>query len=171
MEVLAKGKFVRISAKKARPIADIIRGKNAKSSLEMLNIMPQRAAREIGKVLLSAMSNAENNFNLDKDDLTISKITIDNGPALKRWRPRAKGAASSIKKRTSHITVIVSGEVNSKKITRDSATKKEQITEHEIETEKSAAADSDYIKPEFIKKEQSVSKVGIKNKIFRRKTG
>lgn len=164
MEVIAKGKYIRISAKKARPVADLVRGKNAKVSLEALKLMPQRTAHEIGKVLLSAMSNAENNFNLDKDALIISKITIDAGPALKRWRPRAKGAASAIKKRTSHITVIVSGEAKSKKIAEKKIENKEvteNIEEQKIESEK----------PEFMKKEQNAPKVDVKSKFFRRKTG
>jgi large subunit ribosomal protein L22 len=163
MEVIAKGKFIRISAKKARPVADLIRGKNAKVSLAALKLMPQRTSNEIAKVLLSAMSNAENNFNLDKDALLISKITVDAGPSLKRWRPRAKGATSSIKKRTAHITVIVSGEIKSKKAAEKIDTSKDSASkeDHKIDVEK----------PEFMKREKNAPKVDLKSNFFRRKTG
>lgn len=164
MEVIAKGNYIRLSPKKARQIADIIRGKNAHEAEVMLKLMPQKSAREIKKVLSSAMANAENNFNLEKNELVISKIMIDGGPVLKRWQPRAKGAAFEIKKRTSHISVIVSGDVKSKKAETkktEEVAEKETTEEHKIEIEK----------PEFLKKEQAAQKVDVKNKIFRRKTG
>jgi large subunit ribosomal protein L22 len=164
MEVLAKGKYISISPKKAREIADLVRGKNAKGAYETLRFMPQGAAREIKKVLGSAMANAETNFNLDKDALTLSKITIDGGPTLKRWQPRAKGAAYEIKKRTSHIVVTVSGDVKTKKaqIPKNEDVKTDKPTdEHKVEMEK----------PEFMKKEQSGPKANVKSTFFRRKTG
>ncbi len=164
MEVISQGKYIRISAKKARPVADLIRGKNAKVSLEMLKLMPQRTAGEIKKVITAAMANAENNFNLDKSELIVSKITIDAGPSLKRWRPRAKGAAGAIKKRTSHITVIVSGDVKTKKITDKNENIKEvskSDDSHKLEMEK----------PNFNKKEKNAPKVDVKSNFFRRKTG
>lgn len=164
MEVISQGKYIRISAKKARPVADLIRGKNAKVSLEMLKLMSQRTASEIKKVVTTAMANAENNFNLDKNELIISKITIDAGPSLKRWRPRAKGAASPIKKRTSHITVIVSGDIKTKKALDSNKNSKEVMvdsTDHKLEIEK----------PNFNKKEKNAPKIDVKSNFFRRKTG
>jgi large subunit ribosomal protein L22 len=170
MEVKAIGKYISISPKKAREIADLVRGKNASDSLSMLKFMPQVSAREIGKVIKSAMANAEVNFNLEKDALTISKITIDGGPTLKRWRPRAKGAAYEIKKRTSHIAVIVSGDIKTKKREEDKkAVKAEEkpksvareAEEHKIEVER----------PGFVKREQKGAKADVKSNFFRRKTG
>jgi large subunit ribosomal protein L22 len=164
MEVIAKGKYISVSPKKAREIADLVRGKNAKNAFEMLRLMSQGAAREIKKVLGSAMANAETNFNLDKEALTLSKITIDGGPTLKRWQPRAKGAAFEIKKRTSHIVVTVSGDVKTKKA---QAPKKE-------DTDKEATAEDHKVemeRPEFLKKEQSGPKANVKSTFFRRKTG
>lgn len=110
MEVQAVEKYIRISPKKARLVADVIRGNNAVSALATLKFMPKKAAAIIYKALHSAMANATNNEGLDKDSLVISKITIDKGPSLKRFRPRSRGMASALLKRTSHVTVVVSGE-------------------------------------------------------------
>jgi len=161
VEVLSKGKFIRLSPKKARSVANLVRGKNANVALTALKLTPQKSSHEIAKVLKTAMANAENNFNLEKNDLIVSSIMIDNGPVLKRYRPRAKGAATSIKKRTSHITVIVSGEVLAKQSKKADKIDKTEIKENKIEVER----------PEFVKKEQAASRVDIKNTIFRRKTG
>jgi len=109
MEVRALEKYIRISPKKARLVADVVRGQNAVSALTTLKFMPKKAAGIIYKALNSAISNAVNNYGLTKNDLVISKITVDSGPSLKRFRPRSKGMASPILKRTSHVTVVVAG--------------------------------------------------------------
>lgn len=110
MEVRALEKYIRISPKKARLVADVVRGQNAVSALTTLKFMPKKAAGIIYKALNSAISNAVNNYGLTKNDLIISKITVDSGPSLKRFRPRSKGMASPILKRTSHVTVVVAGD-------------------------------------------------------------
>jgi large subunit ribosomal protein L22 len=115
MEVQAVEKYIRISPKKARLVADVIRGDKAVNALATLRFMPKKAAGIIHKALHSAVANATNNAGLDKDTLVISKITIDKGPSLKRFRPRSRGMASALLKRTSHITVVVSGEKSKKK--------------------------------------------------------
>ncbi len=114
MEVRAVEKYIRISPKKARLVADVVRGQSAAQALVTLKFMPKKAAGIIYKALFSAVSNAENNFGIKKDDLVITKLTIDQGPSLKRFRPRSKGMASALLKRTSHITVIVTGEATKK---------------------------------------------------------
>jgi large subunit ribosomal protein L22 len=116
MEVRAVEKFIRISPKKARLVADLVRGENAKKSLVTLQFMPQKGAKIISKALKSAIANAENNHNLDGDSLVISKITVDQGPSLKRFRPRSRGMVSHILKRTSHVTVVVSAEEAKKQV-------------------------------------------------------
>jgi len=108
MEVKAVEKYIRISPKKARLVADMVRGENALKAQTMLKFVPKKAAQIIYKALTSAIANAENNAGLKKENLVISKITVDKGPSLKRFRPRSKGMASSLLKRTSHITVVVS---------------------------------------------------------------
>ncbi|MBF7103029.1 50S ribosomal protein L22 [Pediococcus pentosaceus] len=104
----ATAKTVRIAARKIRLVVDLIRGKNVAEAFAILKFTPRSASPVVEKVLKSAVANAENNFDLDREDLVISKVFVNEGPTLKRFRPRAKGSASPINKRTSHITVVVS---------------------------------------------------------------
>ena len=103
----ARATYVRVTPMKARRIVDLIRGKGAQESLAMLKFAPQAASEPIAKVLASAIANAENNFSLDPESLVISRAYVDEGPTLKRFRPRAQGRAYRIRKRTSHITIEV----------------------------------------------------------------
>ncbi len=98
----------RMSAYKARQVLDLIRGRDADRAEEILNATPREAARVVHKVLASAVANARNNEQLDPDELYVSACYADEGTTLKRWRPRARGRATRIRKRTCHITVIVS---------------------------------------------------------------
>ena len=107
MEVAAKHKSARLSAQKARLVADQIRGKGVEEALEVLTFSTKKAATLIKKVLESAIANAEHNDGLDVDDLRVSTIFVDEGATMKRIRPRAKGRADRIMKRTCHITVKV----------------------------------------------------------------
>ncbi|MCV6591145.1 MAG: 50S ribosomal protein L22 [Marinobacterium sp.] len=107
MEVAAKLKGARISAQKARLVADQIRGKSVSEALTILAFSPKKAAAIIKKVLESAIANAEHNNGADIDDLRVSTIFVDEGMTMKRIKPRAKGRADRIFKRNSHITVKV----------------------------------------------------------------
>jgi large subunit ribosomal protein L22 len=107
MHTQAVLKFVRLSPQKGRLLADLVRGKKVDEALNTLKFSRQRAAGIIRKVLESAIANAENNNGADIDELRISEIFVDEGPVMKRIRPRAKGRADRIVKRTSHITVRV----------------------------------------------------------------
>ena len=107
MEIAAKHKSARLSAQKARLVADQIRGKGVEEALEILTFSNKKAAVLIKKVLESAIANAEHNDGLDVDDLSVSTIFVDEGATMKRIRPRAKGRADRIMKRTCHITVKV----------------------------------------------------------------
>jgi large subunit ribosomal protein L22 len=98
----------RMSASKARQVLDLVRGKEVDRAAEILASTPREGARVVGKVLASAVANARNNDLLDPDDLYISACYADEGTTIKRWRPRARGRATRIRKRTCHITVIVS---------------------------------------------------------------
>lgn len=104
----AVAKSVRIAPRKVRLVIDLIRGKNVAEAVSILRFSTRGASEEVGKVLNSAIANAEHNFDLDVEDLYVSEAYVDEGPTLKRFRPRAQGSASPINKRTSHITVIVS---------------------------------------------------------------
>ena len=104
----ATAKTVRTSPRKARLVIDLIRGKSVAEAIAILKFTPNKAAGIIEKVLMSAIANAENNFDLDVENLVVSEAFVNEGPTMKRFRPRAKGSASPINKRTSHITVVVS---------------------------------------------------------------
>ena len=108
MEAIAKHRFARGSAQKARLVADLIRGKSVAQALEILTFSPKKAAGLVKAVLESAIANAEHNQGADIDELKVARIFVDEGPSLKRIKPRAKGRADRILKRTSHITVVVS---------------------------------------------------------------
>jgi len=103
----AQARFVRVTPQKARRVIDLIRGMSATDAQALLRFAPQAASEPIGKVLDSAIANASNTYNLDPRTLVISQAFVDEGPTMKRFRPRAQGRASQILKRTSHITVIV----------------------------------------------------------------
>jgi|SRR5690554_2086081 len=107
MEVVAKLRGARLSAQKARLVADQIRGKHVEEALQLLTFSPKKGAEVIKKVLNSAIANAEHNEGADVDELRVSTIYVDEGMSLKRIRPRAKGRADRITKRTCHITVKV----------------------------------------------------------------
>ncbi len=107
MEAMAKLRGVRISAQKARLVADQIRGKPVEEALNTLNFSTKKAATLVRKVLNSAIANAEHNEGADVDELKVSSVYVDEGTTLKRIMPRAKGRADRIFKRTCHITVKV----------------------------------------------------------------
>jgi large subunit ribosomal protein L22 len=107
MEVQAKAKWVRTSPRKVRLVAQTLRDLPVSEALVACSFMPKAAARDVAKVIRSAQANAENNFNLVKDDLVVKEIRVEPGPMLKRGQPRAMGRLFSIFKRTSHITAVV----------------------------------------------------------------
>jgi large subunit ribosomal protein L22 len=107
MEVAAKLRGAQLSAQKARLVADQIRGKHVEEALDILTFSPKKGAAIVKKVLESAIANAEHNEGADVDELTVSTIFVDEGLTMKRIRPRAKGRADRILKRTCHITVKV----------------------------------------------------------------
>ncbi|QKG85592.1 50S ribosomal protein L22 [Kroppenstedtia pulmonis] len=104
----AVARYVRIAPRKARLVIDLIRGKSVGEALAILKFTPRAASPIIEKVLKSAVANAEHNYNLNSENLIVSKALVDEGPTMKRFRPRAQGRASRINKRTSHITLVVS---------------------------------------------------------------
>lgn len=104
----AIARTVRIAPRKVRLVVDLIRGKQVGEAVAILRHTPKAASPVVEKVLKSAVANAEHNYELDINNLVVSEIFVDEGPTLKRFRPRAQGRASAINKRTSHITVVVS---------------------------------------------------------------
>jgi large subunit ribosomal protein L22 len=107
MTVRAQAKWVRMSARKARLVLDHIRGRTVPEARTILAFTPRAAATEIEKVLRSAVANAEANHGLDGDDLIVHAAFADEGPTLKRWKPRARGRVNRIRKRTCHVTLVL----------------------------------------------------------------
>ena len=105
MEAKATAKYVRVSARKAGQICDLVRGKDVNEAI--LKFTPRYAAEVVAKVVKSAAANAENNHEMDTDKLYIASIVANQGPTMKRFMPRAQGRATAIRKRTSHIEVVV----------------------------------------------------------------
>ncbi|MEK4231133.1 MAG: 50S ribosomal protein L22 [Solibacillus sp.] len=104
----AIARTVRIAPRKVRLVVDLIRGKQIGEAVAILRHTPKAASPVVEKVLKSAVANAEHNYELDINNLVVSEVFVDEGPTLKRFRPRAQGRASAINKRTSHITIVVS---------------------------------------------------------------
>jgi large subunit ribosomal protein L22 len=107
MEANSKARYVRISPRKARRVVDLIRGLPAVEARRILQFSNLGAAKQVGKVLNSAIANAEQNAGVVAENLVVARTFVDEGPTLKRWRPRALGRATPVRKRTSHITVVV----------------------------------------------------------------
>ena len=107
MRVSATAKYLRGSTRKANLVAATIRGRPVEEAVSLLRFMPQHAARDIEAVLKSATANAENNHNLSAEDLVVLEAHCNEGPAIKRWRPRAQGRAFPIHKPMTHITIVV----------------------------------------------------------------
>jgi large subunit ribosomal protein L22 len=115
----ASARYTRITPMKARRVVDMVRGLPVDEALALLQFAPQAASETVYKVLESAIANAETTEGLDRGDLVVSVALVDEGPTMKRWRPRAQGRATRINKRTSHITLVVqpAGVVAEKKAT------------------------------------------------------
>jgi large subunit ribosomal protein L22 len=110
MEARAVAKYIRMSPQKVRLVVDLVRGKKVEEAKQVLLFTRKYAAGHISKVLNSALANAKQNPNIDENILFVKEIYVDQGPSLKRWRARAQGRAASIKKRMSHITVVLGEE-------------------------------------------------------------
>ncbi len=111
MEVRAIAKYTGLPPRKMRLVVNLVRGKKVEEALTLLNFVRTPKAHVVAKVIKSAAANAENNFQMSPSDLRIVRIYADDAPMVKRFRPRARGRANQILKRSSHITVVVSGEV------------------------------------------------------------
>lgn len=107
MEAKAVAKFVRISSRKVKPVADLVRGKDVNEALAILKFTPRKSARVLYKVMKSAIANAENNFDMDAENLVVSEVYANQGPTMKRFKAGSMGRANPIKHRTSHIGVVV----------------------------------------------------------------
>ena len=107
MEAKAIVRHVRMSPRKMRVVANLVRGKSVDQAMSLLKLMPKKGAVVIGKLIVSAVANAEQQGDVNVDNLVVRDCSVDNGPILKRWMPRAMGRANRIQKRTSHIELVV----------------------------------------------------------------
>lgn len=110
MKVRSETKYLRISPEKAREVGRLLQGKPVPEALDLVAMIPRKAARCFEKTLRSAVANAENNLNLKRDDLRVAEATVGPGPIIRRFQPKARGMAGRIRKRTSHFTVVVTDE-------------------------------------------------------------
>ncbi|NQU83501.1 MAG: 50S ribosomal protein L22 [Parcubacteria group bacterium] len=133
LEVKAKLSSLRISPRKVRLVADLMRGKKVEKTIEILSLLNKKATMPLLKLLKSATANAKHNHSLSVEDLRISKITVNEGPFLKRWMPRARGRATMLRKRSSHVALAL--ESISKK--KDETTNEDQAKQKEKKIEKS----------------------------------
>ncbi|ANI38342.1 50S ribosomal protein L22 [Mycolicibacterium vaccae 95051] len=133
---------MRISATKARRVIDLVRGKTVEEALDILRWAPQSASEPVAKVIASAAANAQNNEGLDPTTLVVATIQADEGPTAKRIRPRAQGRAFRIRKRTSHITVIVESRPQKKQGASASAARARRAQASKAASSKTAAADN-----------------------------
>jgi len=172
MEVSAKLRYLRLAPRKVRLIADLIRGKSAEEAQTILDFSTRRATLPLLKLLKSAMANAKNSLELEESNLYISKITVDEGPKLKRWRARSRGQAFEIQKKTSHITLVLSEIKEKSKKTKKTKPKKVKSEKPEKPEElKKTEEARQKEKPKFRPKRE-FQKTGIKQvakKMFRRK--
>jgi large subunit ribosomal protein L22 len=118
VETRATARYIRVSPRKARLVTDLIRGKDVSEARQILDYSPRAATSVVGKVLSSAAANAENNNKLSPESLFVARAYVDEGPTLKRFRPRALGRATRINKRTSHITIVLEEKVPEREATR-----------------------------------------------------
>lgn len=176
MKITAKLKYLRISPRKVRLVSNLIKGMGVKEAELQLRVMAKRAAKPLLKLLNSAVASAKHNFDIDKKNLYISRIITNEGPTLKRWRARARGSASPIMKRSSHVILELEEKVPSKK---RPTKKKPKVAP--AETLKPRAEVSEKLKipekkPQIKKKPKKKEFLGkgrlreIGKKIFRRKS-
>ncbi len=187
METRAKLRYLRMSPRKVRLVADLVRGLPVTQALEQLKVCQKRAARPVAKLINSAIANAEHNQQLKKDNLFIKVIKVDQGPALKRWRARAMGRAAAIKKFTSHVSLILDeiepttdtkkkgSSVKEKKTSSQSAVKVVKSLDEVKKQSSDKASDNEPLKSVATNKnehsEQAPKESANKRKIFNRKVG
>jgi len=157
METRATARFLRVSPKKVRLVIDVVRGMDVNKALVQLTSIKRDAKRYVVKLLHSAIANAENNHDLKRENLYIKNITADGGPIIGRWRPRAHGRAAEIRKRTTHLTIVLAErmptEDKAKKAKKEKPAKKEKKSVEKRQTRKKPAKEKEGEKSTQTKKE------------------
>ena len=136
-QATAKLRHLRMTPRKVRLVIDLIRGMKVAEAMVQLDRLHKDAVRPVKKLLESGIANAKNNHNIKEETLVITSAFVDSGPTLHRWMPRAMGRASAIRKRTSHITLVLEGEVEEKKKAKKKNEKKAEVKKEIIKKKKS----------------------------------
>lgn len=153
MDVISTYKFARVSARKARDVAREIQGLPVSDALDILTFTPRKAADLIGKTMKAAMADAENNFELSVDTLFVKEASIGEGPTFRRYKPRARGSAAPIRKRTSHIRIVLSDEVREAESEKQASVEEPKAEEKPAPKKKAAAKKKTATKKAAAKKE------------------
>lgn len=172
MEIKANLNYLRIAPRKVRLLADLIRGKRVAKAKAILSFTPKKGSGPLKKLLASAVANAKNNFHLEGDDFVISKITIDEGAKIKRWRARSRGRANQIQKKTSHISLILREVAAPKKSDSVANVNAKELLMRK-ESKKVFAkreSDQDRFKKENKKKKSGFKEQLARSRVFRRKS-
>lgn len=166
MEIKAKNNYLRISPRKVRALCDLIRDMEIEEAEIQLENSTKKAARPVNKLLKSAIANAENNFEINKENLQIKEIAADKGPTMKRWRPRAFGRTTPIDKKTTHLTITLAPKKETEPASKKKKKEKEQIqTKKEAPKQKKSFSN----KPQDQKQQKGPQKEK-KDSFFRRKS-
>lgn len=173
-EVIAKLRFLKISPKKVRQVANVIKGMNFQEAAVQLRQLPQKSAKPLYKVLMSAAANAEHNFKMSRNDLYVSCIRVDPGPIYgKRWRARARGAAFPIRKRSSHVSIVLLEKKEKRALSKEFLPvelKKEDQNEKKVKTAAKTGKEQLQAKGWRGEKKATAPKTQtVKPKVFRRK--
>jgi len=171
MAVTAKLRYLRIAPRKVRLVADLIKGKKVQDAQNILNFTVRKSAQPLLKLLNSAVASASHNFQMEPTNLYISKVLVNEGPKLKRWRPRARGQAFEIQKKTSHITIVLDEiEKRAKKTKKAEKTKKAKKVVKKLKKKKKEKEEKPRFRHglEIEKLKTTAPKRGLR-KIFRRK--
>lgn len=167
--VKAQLRHLRLTPRKTRAVADIVRGLSVNEAEARLILSPRRPSAPLLKLLRSAVANAVHNFKLDPTKLYVKEIRVDQGPKTARWTPRARGGASKIEKKTSHVEIVL-GVSEKGKEDRFTIVKPEKEKKQTKEEKKAKKAEHDEKKKPIVEKEKPVAKKGFFKRVFRRKS-
>lgn len=174
MEVRASLKHLRVAPRKARLVSGLVRGLDVNKAANQLKFLNKKSAKPMLKLLESAVANAINNYDLDRNNLIIKEIKVDEGRVLKRWLPRAHGRATILRKKMSHVTIILSeivdsGKKEAKKVKVEAPVKLDEVAKEAKKNKKEDKVDKDIDKN--VKGDVKSSNKSFANKVFRRKAG
>jgi len=169
MQITATLNYLRIGPRKVRLVTDLVKGKDVTLALAQLKFIPKISSRPVVKLINSAVANAKNNWQIEIDNLKIKDIQVDGGPVLDRWLPKAMGRATPIRKRTSHLTVILEEKVLSAKSAKRAV--KNTVAVKTVSLEEAKKAEKESVKNKAVADKAKGQAGSTKRRLFSRKTG